>query len=112
MSLLTPRQTAPLSEEARDSMPDWLKSATEGSSMPPLGATSMDWFTSKDKPADDVSQQFDELASQAADQTQGCLPLLTKTFPLPQVTLRLSPIKILTRSSPWTCPTGFHKLSL
>jgi len=71
MSLLTPRQTAPLSEEARDSMPDWLKSATEGSSMPPLGGTSMDWFTSKDKPADDVSQQFDDLTSQAADQTQG-----------------------------------------
>ena len=39
--------------------------------MPPLGATSMDWFTSKDKPADDVSQQFDDLTSQVADQTQG-----------------------------------------
>jgi len=71
MSLLTPRQTAPLSEEARDSMPDWLKSATEGSSMPPLGGTSMDWFTSKDKPAEDAPLKFDEMTSQAPDQTQG-----------------------------------------
>ena len=71
----SPRRTAPLSSEAQDSMPDWLKSATAEPSMPPLGATSMDWFSSKDQ-QQDAAPQFDELrgepaSSPASGQTQG-----------------------------------------
>src|SRR5258706_1670529 len=57
---LSPAHTAPLSPEAAQSMPDWLRSATESAampSMPPLGATSMDWFTSQEKPAADQTPQ-------------------------------------------------------
>jgi len=73
---LSPRQTAPLSEEARNSMPDWLKSATAEPSMPPLGGTSMDWFTSKDQQADEASLNVDNMqndlsASQTFDLSQG-----------------------------------------
>jgi len=57
---LTPRHTAPLTPQAQDSMPDWLKSATEEPSMPPLGATSMDWFTSKEQPP---APKVDEIQS-------------------------------------------------
>ena len=60
---LSPRHTAPLSPGAQDSMPDWLKSATEEPSMPPLGATSMDWFTSKDQAATPPSHEADEIQS-------------------------------------------------
>ena len=60
--ILSPRHTAPLSEDAaHDSMPDWLRSATAEPSMPPLGATSMDWFSSKDQPADQARLKSDEL---------------------------------------------------
>ena len=41
--VLPPRHTAPLSEEAEQSMPDWLKSATEGPSMP-MGVGALDQF--------------------------------------------------------------------
>jgi len=40
---LSPRHTAPLSEEAEQSMPDWLKSATEQPSMP-MGIGALDQF--------------------------------------------------------------------
>ena len=47
---LTPRGTAPLSENAgQDSTPDWLKSAMEEPSMPAPGDLSMDWFADQDK---------------------------------------------------------------
>ncbi|MEP6895359.1 MAG: hypothetical protein ABI986_07110, partial [Chloroflexota bacterium] len=70
-SFLSPRHTAPLSEDALNSMPDWLKSATEESaSMPPLGATSMDWFAAQAKPADNVPAQFDNFQSGFPEQTQ------------------------------------------
>ena len=55
-SHLSPRNTAPLSEDAMQEMPDWLKSATEASksaSMPPLGAASSDWFASQQQSAAD-----------------------------------------------------------
>jgi hypothetical protein len=60
---LSPAHTAPLSPEAAQSMPDWLREATQGasSSMPPLGATSMDWFAAQEKP----------VADQPPGQTQG-----------------------------------------
>lgn len=72
----SPKHTAPLSEDARQEMPDWLKSATEAStsdSMPPLGAASSDWFTSREQPSD--KRKRDEVPGQAsrlqaADQTQ------------------------------------------
>jgi len=54
----SPRNTAPLSEDARQEMPDWLKSATEASkstSLPPLGAT---WPTSE-KPVE--KRKLDEV---------------------------------------------------
>jgi hypothetical protein len=57
---LSPAHTAPLSPEAAQSMPDWLRSATESAampSMPPLGATSMDWFKSQEKPSADQTPQ-------------------------------------------------------
>lgn len=72
---LSPRRTAPLSEEAMREMPDWLRSATEEStSMPPLGAASMDWFASKEQAADEL--KFDEgqrqpAGEEAFDQVQG-----------------------------------------
>ena len=44
-------QTAPLSQEMMDeTVPDWLKSATETPSMPAPGDLSMDWFSSSGKP--------------------------------------------------------------
>ena len=46
-STYSPRNTAPLSEDAKQEMPDWLKSATEASkstSLPPLEAS---WPTSE-----------------------------------------------------------------
>ncbi|HET6594893.1 MAG TPA: hypothetical protein VFG81_04685 [Anaerolineales bacterium] len=46
----TPRQIASLSQEATDETePDWLKSATENSSMPAPGDLSMGWFSSAGK---------------------------------------------------------------
>jgi hypothetical protein len=43
VSPFTPRRTAPLSEESNDSIPDWLKSATDEPSMP-LGPQALDQF--------------------------------------------------------------------
>ena len=73
ISPFTPRRTAPLNDDASQeaTMPDWLKSATEGASMPPLGATSMDWLTSKDEPVDESPLRFDEDAQPTTDQPQG-----------------------------------------
>ncbi|MEP7134949.1 MAG: hypothetical protein ABI904_08455 [Chloroflexota bacterium] len=71
VTAFSPRHTAPLSEEAHDSMPDWLKSATAASSMPPLGATTMDWFDSKEKTADeDTSQTFGQTQGTPASAEQ------------------------------------------
>lgn len=47
-----PRRTAPLESEPDNSIPDWLREAMEGPSMP-LGAASLEKITSKDKPADE-----------------------------------------------------------
>ena len=49
--VISPRRTAPLGEEPErenEPMPDWLKSATEEPSMPPLGAGALEWFASRD----------------------------------------------------------------
>jgi hypothetical protein len=79
--ILSPRQTAPLSEEAAHSMPDWLKAATEVPAMPPLGATSMDWFTSQEK----------SVADQSSGQTQGEAASVDKNiFPAPTESAPLS----------------------
>ncbi len=43
ISPFTPRRTAPLNEEENTSIPDWLKSATEGPSMP-MGTGELDQF--------------------------------------------------------------------
>lgn len=54
-SILSPRRTAPLSGEPQnESVPEWLKSATEEPSMPPLGAGALDWFASHDLEEDQV----------------------------------------------------------
>ncbi len=42
-SPFTPRKTAPLERAAEDSMPDWLRSAAEGASMP-MGTSELDQF--------------------------------------------------------------------
>jgi hypothetical protein len=47
--VLSPRHTAPLSEEAEQSMPDWLKSATEQPSMP-MGVEALDQFRDSFQP--------------------------------------------------------------
>ena len=53
--ILSPRRTAPLSGEPQnESVPEWLKSATEEPSMPPLGAGALDWFASHDLEEDQV----------------------------------------------------------
>jgi len=50
VSLYSPRRTGPLDGKSNeDSMPDWLKSATEEPSMPPPGALS-EWFRETDQP--------------------------------------------------------------
>lgn len=52
-SQFSPRRTGPLDAgSAEDSMPDWLKSATEEPSMPPPGALS-EWFRETDASASD-----------------------------------------------------------
>jgi hypothetical protein len=59
-SQFSPRNTAPLSEDARQEMPDWLKSATEASkstSLPPLGAT----WPASEKPVE--KRKVDEASS-------------------------------------------------
>ncbi len=66
-SQFSPPRTAPLSPEARDAMPDWLKKAAEEPSMPPLGAASLDWFAEHDK---SVEAEPAQIESDASDQTQ------------------------------------------
>ena len=64
---LSPRHTAPLSQDAMQEIPDWLKSATEASaspSMPPLGAAARDWFTPVQQPAEEP--RVDERKGQPA----------------------------------------------
>ena len=68
-----PFRTAPLNEligdeAARDTTPDWLKSAMEEPSMPAPGAVSMDWFSEHSKPVDaeSVPPQDEPASSQPA----------------------------------------------
>ncbi|MGZ9234413.1 MAG: hypothetical protein ACXW4E_02725 [Anaerolineales bacterium] len=46
---VTRRQTSPLGEKQEESVPDWLKRATEAPSMPAPGDVSMEWFNQKDQ---------------------------------------------------------------
>jgi len=61
---ISPRHTAPLSEEAEASMPDWLKSATEEPSMP-MGVEALDQFRdiyqppATQQPAEDLLSWMD-----------------------------------------------------
>lgn len=58
VSPFVPRRTAPLNENTtEDSIPNWLKEAMEKPSMPPPGAASLDWFTAKEKTADEKPPQ-------------------------------------------------------
>ncbi|HET9589879.1 MAG TPA: hypothetical protein VFO91_13930 [Anaerolineales bacterium] len=83
--IFSPRRTAPLGEEALDeSLPDWLKSATEKPSMPPLGAEGLDWLASHDldrdqpsltqesptSPPQDISGEGEPATSPPSDQPQ------------------------------------------
>ncbi|HJR80817.1 MAG TPA: hypothetical protein VJ821_12140 [Anaerolineales bacterium] len=75
--VLSPRGTAPLSKDAQDeSIPDWLKSATEEPSMPPLGAGALDWFASHDldegRPAAAQGPSSDEFSGE--DEKPAALP--------------------------------------
>jgi hypothetical protein len=75
-SLLPPRQTAPLSEEAQnESIPDWLKSATEEPSMPPLGAGALDWFTAHNLEEDQVPATSGSLAAEHSGLSEGTTSL-------------------------------------
>jgi hypothetical protein len=68
--LFSPRHTAPLEGEVRnDSVPDWLKSATEEPSMPPLGAGALDWFASHGLEDDQGPATPESLASLAGEDT-------------------------------------------
>lgn len=67
----SPRRTAPLSGEAEnESVPDWLKSATEEPSMPPLGAGALGWFASHGLEDDQVTAKPESPAEMSSDQTQ------------------------------------------
>jgi hypothetical protein len=70
VSPFVPRRTGPLEGDlTEDSIPDWLKEATEEPSMPPPAATS-GWFRESD--SDIVSPRTDELSTlQPLDRTQG-----------------------------------------
>lgn len=80
---MSPRHTAPLSEEAEASMPDWLKSATEEPSMP-MGVEALDQFRDKyrppatQQPAEDLLSWMD--SSQESQQAQE-EPLLSPPQP-------------------------------
>ena len=69
--LFSPRHTAPLEGEAQnESVPDWLKSATEEPSMPPLGAGVLDWFASHELKEDRVPAIPESLAEKSSDLTE------------------------------------------
>lgn len=79
------RKTAPLENESDDSMPDWLKSATEGPSMP-MGASALDQFREDYKiptgPQDAFSwKSFTQDAKPAQEQ-----PPLSDFFPAQETT--------------------------
>lgn len=90
--IFSPRQTAPLGEETEsESVPEWLKSATEEPSMPPLGAGALDWFASHDQekvqlpatqglPAEAIPSSSEETPSVSVDQTQ-VSPVSTESDP-------------------------------
>jgi hypothetical protein len=70
--ILSPRRTAPLSGEVRnESVPDWLKSATEEPSMPPLGAGALDWFAAHDLQADQVPATPESPAGKSSGWSEG-----------------------------------------
>jgi len=71
-SRFSPAHTAPLSDEAVDNTPDWLKSATESaSSMPPLNTSeSRDWFEAHEQKAVDELQIDSESNQTRFDQDQ------------------------------------------
>ena len=70
--IFSPRRTAPLSGEPQnESVPDWLKSATEEPSMPPLGAGALDWFASHDLQADQVSATPESPAGKSSGLSEG-----------------------------------------
>jgi len=69
--LFSPRHTAPLEGEVQnESVPDWLKSATEEPSMPPLGAGVLDWFASHEVKEDRVPATPESLAEKSSDLTE------------------------------------------
>ena len=69
--LFSPRHTAPLAGEAQnESVPDWLKSATEKPSMPPLGAGALDWFASHGLEEDHALATPESLAEKSSDLTE------------------------------------------
>ena len=41
-------------QDEKETEPDWLRNAAEEPSMPPPGDLSMDWFTSKEQPAEEI----------------------------------------------------------
>jgi len=86
-----PRRTAPLDEKSSaDSMPDWLKSATEEPSMPAPGALS-DWFREADKPPRFDQAQRELSTPQSFDLTQGKpVPLEQGDAPAPAESASLS----------------------
>jgi len=71
VSPFVPRRTAPLDGESnQDSMPEWLKSATEEPSMPPPGALS-EWFRETNQPSRFDDAQHGPSKPEPFDQTQG-----------------------------------------
>jgi hypothetical protein len=78
---LSPRRTAPLGENTGDqTMPDWLRSAVEGPSMPPPGAASLDWFASHDEHVDQLPTLS---APESLDQTQEQPASVDSIFDIP-----------------------------
>lgn len=78
VSPFVPRQTAPLDENAQASIPDWLKSATEGPSMP-MGTEALDQFREDykvpSKPEEPFSwKSFTQEAKPAEEQPQTSQP--------------------------------------
>ena len=76
--IFSPRRTAPLSGEPQnESIPDWLKSATEEPSMPPLGAGALDWFASHDLGEDRVPATPESPAGKSSGLGEGISSLPT-----------------------------------
>jgi hypothetical protein len=74
--ILSPRGTAPLGTDAPgEAIPDWLKSATEEPSMPPLGASGLDWLASHEQDVDQPAvAQEPAVPSLDASQEPSALP--------------------------------------